>query len=110
MEKLEKEGIVFSESSPVNTDENQEEELHYSNFKRGTNTEKAKENLNVEMEKEQIANEIKNDKNKRLENKKIVDELTESIFISTAVKKGNRISLFRGDIFDLEVEGDKKVF
>lgn len=111
MEKLEKEGMISYESSPVNTDINQEEDLGNNKIVKENNSTNLNENLNIEIENEK--NEISLIKNKQkdksLENNKIDNEVRESIFLQTPAIKGNRKSLFRGDIFDLEFEDEKKV-
>jgi len=115
MEKLEKEGIISYESSPVNTDKNQEEDLQNDNDNTDNNLNKENNstNLNVDFERENNTDTDistkKNLKNISVENNLIGDEVRDSIFIETTVKNENRKSLFRGDIFDLAVEEDKKV-
>lgn len=112
LEKLEKEGMVSYESSPVNTDKNQEESSDNNNNKAN------EENniLNIEMEKEIIAKKIQEEnfnerkpKEKSIKNKKNDEQVIESIFIQSAEKNENRTSLFRGNIFILEAEQANKV-
>lgn len=109
MEKLEKEGIVSYESSPVNTEKDQEEDLSKKTIDRENKT----SNLNFELDKKENLpkSSVKEKKDKYIESKeKKTDELRESLFIEKIAIKGNRRSLFRGDIFDLEFENDKKVY